>query len=204
MLPLLIGGVVVAVAGYALKEVCEEENCFGLWDENRPCDNTETQPRQTKLEEFYELRLIVFDSHGKFSNTLKEIKNLKLDKPTKIVIDHDLPTILFDEDVNRGISDLYIRLVSLNTLLQSYASTISKNLKVSNNFEAYSTEAKEVLSDAMVLSNMISDILNVKVINKKGKFSKSAKRLLEESKKVLDRFSIERRNVMWNNMQYTS
>lgn len=195
MLPLLIGGAVVAVAGYALKEVCEEENCFGLWDESRPQDSTERQPDQIKLEEIYELRLIVLDSHGQFTNTIKKIKYLKYDKPIKIVINHNLPTVLYDKDLNTDITDLYINLNSFNTLLQSYTSTISQNLKVSNSFKAYSTEAREVLSDAMVLSNMISDILNLKIINKKGKFSKSAKKLLEKSRKILDSFAVERRGL---------
>ena len=34
MLPLLLGGVALATVGYGVKKYCEEENCFGLGNDD--------------------------------------------------------------------------------------------------------------------------------------------------------------------------
>ena len=63
MIPLIIGGVTLAVVSYAVKEICEEEGC--PWDTKASTpetDNTETVEISKKSKEFHKFKKSIYKS----------------------------------------------------------------------------------------------------------------------------------------------
>jgi hypothetical protein len=153
-------------------------------------DKSDTDTTFTTLQNFYTLKQTIYDSsYQEFQTTLKKIKNLNIDKADKINIKNNLPIEQTHiEEITNISNDLTISLYELNLLFQKYIEKITTIVNISNDYKSYSKEASKILSDTLVLSNTINDILNIKVVSKKDKPTKSSKELVEEVKKVLVSF----------------
>lgn len=186
MLRLIIGGVTTALVGYAIKEACKDENCFGLWDE--PSSRTKTTV--SGLDKFNTLKQTVLDGvYQEFQQNLQKIKNLDLKESKKINLNNKTSTIpKYKIEIDNIADELYVLLDDFNYLLKNYNEKVSRYIEVSKNFKKYSKKKTHILSDAIVLSNTINDILNIKLVNRKDKLNNNAKVLLVDAKKVLEKF----------------
>ncbi|MEA2016811.1 MAG: hypothetical protein U9N59_00055 [Campylobacterota bacterium] len=160
-------------------------------DENK--NDSDIDVVNKTLQNFYTLRQSIYDgSYQAFQTTLKKIKHLSLDKQKKIDLNSSFPKSKINkEDILNISNDLFISLYDINQLFQTYITKVSAILEVSKDYKSYSKEAKKTLSDTLVLSNTINDILNINLINQNDKPTKSSKRLVIEVKKVLDSFKDE-------------
>lgn len=200
MIPVIIGGISTAIVAYAIKEVAEEENWLGLWDNNTSSsstNNTEqaktSEPRKKseffELEKFYDFKQTVLKTTlNECSNILKDIKNLKQYKIKNVKLKDNFPndSKLYSSRVNHIASDLTRYLEKLNKILESKLKTISKNMEVSINYNSYSKDAKKAIKDAINISESIIDILNIKIVNKKNFATKSSRQLVEDSRKIIE------------------
>ena len=156
-------------------------------------DESDIDTTFTTLQNFYTLKQSIYESsYQEFQTTLKKIKNLNINKQDKINIKNNLPVEQTHIEEITNISDnLTVSLYNLNLLFQKYIEKTTTIVNISNDYKSYSKDASKILSDTLVLSNTINDILNIKVVNKEDKATKSSKRLIVEVRKVLDSFRDE-------------
>ena len=187
MIARTIGILSTALVAYAIKDAFFDSGAYEFgWDDKESSKTTHKEKTKSLLEDFYALRKKVYKgSYKEFISIIEKIKNIKLEadevKLSEKIPKHDT----YKEEINQRASELYIKLGGFDEMLKSYNKKISTNLLVSDDFEVYLPEAKQIISDAMVVANTISDLLNVQVVSKKGKASKSSYRLLQESDKIL-------------------
>lgn len=181
MLPVILGGVALTAVGYGVARFLEDE-CHCSKSKEIEVLNADA------LKKFYQLRQTVFEtSYTKLEAMLNEIQNLNIEDKVEIVFTNVLPkTNVYHPKVEKVASQLYILLEQCHSLFEPYVSKVSDILRVSNNYTAYSKEAKNTLSDALMLSHVISDILNVELIDTNNQPIESSEQLIEEIQKMIE------------------
>ena len=208
MLPIILGAVAVGTVSYGVNKLIKDEDfrdnikdkiqdgAFKAYDtiesfENKynlnsiSLDKDEqdvakwfTQPTAKAtltLADFYNYRKEVFDTtYKKYQDTISKIKNLELDLPEIILKDKKA------DDDNTAIA-LYRVLNKHNQKLSDGLIQISHYLDISDDYNTYSQDAKNHILESIDDAKNIAEILNLKVINKKGKVSKGAELVLANS-----------------------
>lgn len=177
---LVLGGIALTAAGYGLAKYFKDNYTYGTTEEKAAT--------QTELERFYKLKQSVYNgSYQEFQNIIAKIENLDLDNKKNITLKNTIPkTENYKDEINSTANMLYLLLGDCNDRLRESISKISDMIKISSNYPSYSKEAKKTLSDALVISGVIVDILNVDIIEEEEKPSKSSKELITQVNKVLE------------------
>jgi hypothetical protein len=209
MLPIILGTAVIGTVGYGVSKCVKDENCVddlkdkfasGLLNTIDAIDDmidnissssnsTEKSTSTSSLEQFYNLRKEILNTtYSEFKSLVKQIKDVDLKYQSKIVFNDKLPTdISYQEDISNVASALYNMLNELNYLLKYNLKDLANCISVTTDFKAYNQKSKQVISDTLVIINTINNLSNLKVVSKKDRPTKIAKKLVTETKKILDK-----------------
>jgi len=189
MLPLILGAVALGTVGYGIAKVLDDDcDCSSIKTKSSYRANTTKD-----IEQFYSLKQTVYETlYSEFVSNIKKVKNLDLDNFKEINIKSNFPqNEQYIDKINNIVEELYLLLDNCNNLFKLHIAKTLSILEVSKDYKSYSKDAKKTLSDTLVLSNTINDILNINLINQNDKPTKSSKRLVKEVQKVLDSFKDE-------------
>ena len=176
MIQIILGGAALTAVGYGIAKLLEDDcNCIEVKENKQSSVNS--------LEKFYSLKEDVYNtSYQEFQVILGQINNLSIDEPKKIVFKNNLlKTENYKKKVYSIADELYLQLNNCNILFKGHIVKVLNILESSNDYESYSKDDKRILDNTLVLSNTINNILNVKLINKHDKLTKSYKQLLKRS-----------------------
>ena len=208
MLPIILGVVALGTAGYGVSKCIKNEDCVEdikdkftdgllntidtidemIYDLSSDSSNvSKTTPVVSNLEKFYILRKEILDTtYSEFKSLIQQIKNVDLQYQSKIVFNDKLPTNkTYKDDIDSIASNLYDLLDELNYLLKYNLKDLANYISVTTDFKAYNQKSTQIISDTLVIINTINDISNLKVISKKDRPTKRAKKLAIETKKIL-------------------
>lgn len=126
------------------------------------------------------------DTFKELETILKGITNLTLEEPKKINPKSDfIDTKEYNKKVYKRVAKIYNLLRICNALLKSHITKLQEITAQRDDYNEFELGDKKILSDALVLSNVICDLLNVKIINKENKPTKSSKKLIKDVYKMI-------------------
>jgi hypothetical protein len=180
MLPLVLGGIAMTAVGYGLAKLFEDDcNCSN--------NKYEQTIKYIEIDKLSVLKQNVYDtSYAEFKKIIKSIKNLNIGEQEDIVIKTN-QLIQPNQTLNNIAEDLYNLLYKTNDLFKNNITKVTNILDISDDYNAYSNKAKETLSNTLVLSSLIGDILNLKLENTDNSI-KSSEKLITEANKILTKF----------------
>ncbi len=142
MIPLIIGGVTLAVVGYAIKEVCEEEGC--PWDNKIPTperDNTETVEISKQSKEFHKFKKTIYKSSMQEYQSFLEKHNVE---NNDITTDAKLEKQKFSDEQITDELESYINQIS-NTL-EILSHNLSLGIRMAQNEKSLEDDVVEKLN----------------------------------------------------------
>lgn len=207
----VIGGISTAVVGYAVKELCQESDCFGWFDNDSNTSNSndksqtkkasnKSKEKKKKLKSFYTLRKLVLEtSYTDFNELISKVQNLNAQEKENITLKDNIPSSKpYSDEIKQTSKELYNALESFNDIFKLHISKISSMIEVSDNYEAYSSNSQTIINNAIKLSNTIYDILAVDIIDEEGNITQDSKDLVEKCKGLMEEYVSEQFNKLSN------
>jgi len=163
MIPLIIGGVTLAVVGYAIKEICDEEGC--PWDDNTSTSattearsDTATVKSSKKSKEFHKLKKNIYKiSMQEYQDFLEKYKI----KNNDIATDTKLEKQKFSDEQITDEIESYTNQIS--STLEILSHNLSLGIRMVQNEKTLEDDVIEKLNS---YANSIYNLSHVKLIDR--------------------------------------
>jgi len=169
MIPLVLGGIALAVVGYGLKEYCEEEEC--PWDEKTNTNfKTKSDDVKLRFENFHKTKVNLYkDLFIENLQLLVQVKNMKSIKLKYITA--TFPKELH-ETIDDNVADMLTAseeiLLYIKDLLRSSAREMNAILKHSTDYSTYTKEEQIIFSKTYKLLKLTSKLCHTPLVTEKG------------------------------------
>jgi len=159
MIPLIIGGVTLAVVGYAIKEVCEEEGC--PWDSKtstfEKTEEAETVMNSKKAKDFHKFKKNIYKVSMQEYQEFLEKHNLQNDD---ITTDLKLEKQKLSDEMITDEIESYINQISNTLEILSY--NLSLGIKMMQNEKSLEDEVVQKLNS---YANSIYNLSHLKLFD---------------------------------------
>lgn len=123
------------------------------------------------------------------------MQNIDTETKEDIVLNENLPSSKpYNDEIKQTSKKLYEKLESFNEIFELYITKISSMIKVSDNYEAYSIDSKNIIDNSLKISNIIYNILKIEVIDEDNNLTQSSKDLLVKCNELMDEYIKEQAN----------
>ena len=197
MIPLVLGGIALAVVGYGVKEYCEEEGC--PWDEKVSC--TPSLPTKVTLSSLHEIKTSLHDDKLlKLRVQLLKIEQSDDNLRFKDTVNMHKEALVYSEledDVKVYMSRYKKLLDKSSDLIDVYADGIETLMEENTQYESYTKTEKKLVKKAYKIVNMTQKLLGLRLLEGKVLNVEMIKPLKELEVKI-ENFKIDadKRQVM--------
>lgn len=160
MLPFILGGVALAVTGYGIGKLFEDDISKSSLDSYSLSDLVDV------IDRFENIKYKLYETTLKELQTaLFEIKNLEKDSEILVCesTDNQYDSLTLSDDIENQVDKYITLLEKAQNLISIQLDNLDELIMKSNDYEVYNDEEKEVVQKLIDLNNMIVNTINSKI-----------------------------------------